>query len=72
MVEKPPDQPLVAMVSPVPSPTTPFIRYLKDGTCYIDKTENECLIRRSKHYMLVDASFTRKNTKEEILMKCIT
>ena len=29
-------------------------------------------MRRSKQYLLVDGKLWRKNTKEEILMKCIT
>jgi hypothetical protein len=69
-----------------PSPTThtlplttnisdwriPFIKYLQDGTGYTDRIENECLIRRSKQYILVDGILMRKNAKEEVLMKCIT
>ena len=82
-VDKVPDQQLVATV-PAPStteppPTThepdwrvPFIKYLTDGSGYTDRTENECLMRRSKQYLLVDGKLWRKNAKEEILMKCIT
>ena len=62
-----------------PPPTTkepdwrvPFIKYLTDGSGYTDRTENERLMRRSKQYLLVDGKLWRKNTKEEILMKCIT
>jgi hypothetical protein len=29
-------------------------------------------MRRSKQYVLVDGVLMRKNTKEEVLMKCIT
>jgi hypothetical protein len=50
----------------------PFIKYLQDGTGYIDQTENERLIHRSKQYILVDDTLMRKNAKEEVLMKCIT
>jgi hypothetical protein len=72
VVEKPSDEPLVAMIS---SPTTmalspastgpsqtstkiadwrvPFIQYLTDVTGYSDRAENECLIRRSKQYLVV-------------------
>ena len=82
-VDKPPDQLLVAMVLALnttkPPPTTkepdwrvPFIKYLTDGSGYNDQTEHECLMRRSKQYLLVDGKLWRKNAKEEILMKCIT
>jgi hypothetical protein len=62
----------------VPPPTTaddwrvPFIKFLQDGTVYADGTENERLMHRSKQYLLVDGILMRKNTKEEVLMKCIT
>ena len=80
MVEKPLDQPLVAMVPSVePPPTIPtadwrvqFIQYLTDGSGPTNKVEVERLMHRSKQYVLVDRSLMRKNTKEEILMKCIT
>jgi hypothetical protein len=32
----------------------------------------ECLIRRSKHYVLVEENLMRKNTKEELLQKCVS
>jgi hypothetical protein len=72
VVEKPPDQPLVATVPPsstmessltspaVPSTTNdddwrvPFIKFLQDGTDYVDRVENERLMRRSKQYLLVN------------------
>ena len=61
------------------SPTTtttdwrvPFIRYLTDGSGPTDKTEVERLMRRSKKYVLIDGKLMRRNTKEELLMKCIT
>jgi hypothetical protein len=90
VVEKPPDQPLVAAVPPLSitesSPTTsavppttntedwrvPFIKFLQDGTGYTDRTENEQLMRRSKQYVLVNGVLMHKNTKEEVLIKCIT
>ena len=40
---------------------TPFIRYLTDGTGLPYKTENKRLLRRSKHYLLVDGRLMRKN-----------
>ena len=83
MVDKPLDQLLVATVlmfnTTEPPPTTkepdwrvPFIKYLTDGSGYTDRIENERLMHRSKQYLLVDGKLKRKNTKEEILMKCIT
>jgi hypothetical protein len=64
--------------SAVPSTTNtedwrvPFIKFLQDGTGYTNRTENERLMRCSKQYVLVDGVLMRKNTKEAILMKCIT
>ena len=62
-----------------PPPTTkepdwrvPFIKYLTHGSGYTDRTKNERMMRCSKQYLLVDGKLWRKNTKEEILMKCIT
>jgi hypothetical protein len=81
VVEKPPDQPLVATVPPPsttePSATTPavpptinadnwrlpFIKFLQDGTDYVDRTENERLMRRSKQYLLVDGVLMCKKCK---------
>jgi ribonuclease HI len=50
----------------------PFIKFLQDGTGYADRVENKRLMRRSKQYLLVDGVLMRKNTKEAVLMKCIT
>jgi hypothetical protein len=50
----------------------PFIKFLQDGTGYVDRIENERLMRRSKQYILVDGVLMHKNAKEEVLMKCIT
>ena len=83
VVEKPPDQQLVATIPALaitesfPTMTTtdwrvPFIRYLTDGSGPTDKIEVERLMRRSKQYVLLDGKLMRKNTKEKILMKCIT
>jgi hypothetical protein len=49
-----------------------FIKFLQDGTGYVDRTENERLMHRSKLYLLVDGVLMHKNAKEEVLMKCIT
>jgi hypothetical protein len=32
----------------------------------------ECLIRHSKHYVLVNGKLMRKNAKEELLQKCVS
>jgi hypothetical protein len=32
----------------------------------------ERLIRRSKHYVLVEGKLMRKNMKEELLQKCVS
>ena len=59
----------------VPSPVADwreqFIKYLSSDEVPVDKIESERLIRRSKHYVLVDGSLMRKSAKEGILQKCI-
>ena len=64
------------LVLMVPLPTTDwreqFIKYLSSAEVPTDKTETECLIRRSKHYVLADGNLMRKSAKEGILQKCIT
>ena len=50
----------------------PFIKYLTTVDVPADKTEMECLICRSKHYVLIDGKLMRKNAKEELLQKCIS
>jgi hypothetical protein len=47
-----------------------FIKYLTDGTRYSDQNENECLIRRSRQYLVVEGKLWHKNAKAEVLMKC--
>ncbi|XP_066354613.1 uncharacterized protein [Miscanthus floridulus] len=49
-----------------------FIKYLTSADIPADKIETECLIHRSKHYVLVDENLIRKSAKEGILQKCIT
>jgi hypothetical protein len=51
---------------------TPFIKYLSNGSGFQDKTENKCLIRRSRNYILVNGRLMCKNTNSEVLLKCIT
>jgi len=72
-------QPNEAMLIDDANPTTcshdwrtPFIKYISDGSGFQDKTENECLIRRSKNYILVDGKLMRKNASSEVLLKCIS
>ena len=49
-----------------------FIKYLSSAEVPANKTKIECLIHRSKHYVLVDGNLMRKNVKEGILQKYIT
>jgi hypothetical protein len=49
----------------------PFIRYLTNADVPSDRVEMEHLIRRSKHYVLVEGKLMRKNTKE-LLQKCMS
>ena len=63
--------PVEQLVLAVPSPAIDwreqFIKYLTSADIPADKTETECLIHRSKHYMLVDGNLMRKSAKEGIL-----
>jgi hypothetical protein len=70
--ESSPTTPVVSQPTDNGDWRVPFIKYLQDGTGYTDRTENERLMRHSKQYLLVDGVLMRKNTKEEVLMKCIT
>jgi len=76
LVEKQPNEAmLIDDATPAtssPDWRTPFIRYISDGSGFQDKTENECLIRRSKNYILVDGKHMRKNASSEVLLKCIS
>ena len=49
-----------------------FIKYLSSTEVPADKTKTKHLIRRSKHYVLVNGNLMRKSAKEGILQKCIT
>lgn len=66
------DQPVEQVKVPQPDWRIPFIRYLTDEEVPDDKTEAEHLVRRSRHYVLVDGQLMRKNAKAELLQKCIT
>jgi len=71
--EVPPAEQLVLTVpSPAANWREQFIKYLTSAEVPADKTETERLIRRSKHYVLVDGNLMRKSAKEGILQKCIT
>ena len=66
--EVPPVEQLVLIVPlPVVDWREQFIKYLTSADVPTDKTEIECLIYRSKHYVLVDGKFMRKSAKEGIL-----
>jgi hypothetical protein len=64
--------PVVPLTTNADDWRVPFIKFLHDGTGYVDRIENERLMRCSKQYLLVDGVLMHKNTKEEVLMKCIT
>ena len=71
--EIPPAEQLVLTV-PLPAADwrEQFIKYLTSAEVPANKTKTECLIHRSKHYVLVDRNLMRKSAKEGILQKCIT
>ena len=60
--------PTEQLVLTVPSPVTDwreqFIKFLTSVDVPVDKTKIECLIHRSKHYVLVDRNLMRKSAKE--------
>ena len=68
--------PAEQLVLSVPSPAADwrehFVKYLTSAEVPANKTKTERLIRRSKHYMLVDGNLMRKSAREGILQKCIT
>ena len=71
--EVPPTEQLVlSVLSPAADWREQFIKYLTSTEVPADNTETERLIRRSKHYVLVDGNLMRKSAKEGILQKCIT
>jgi len=71
--EVPPAEQLVlAVPSPVADWRVQFIKYLTNSKVPADKTDTEHLIRRSKHYVLVDGNLMRKSAKEGVLQKCVT
>ena len=71
--EVPPAEQLVLTIpSPAADWREQFIKYLSSAKVPADKTETECLIHQSKHYVLVDGNLMRKSAKEGILHKCIT
>ena len=70
--EVPPTEQLVLVVpSSVADWREQFIKYLTSVEVPANKIETERLIRRSKHYVLVDGNLMRKSAKEGILQKCI-
>ena len=70
--EIPPTEQLVLTVpSPAADWREQFIKYLASAKVPTNKTETECLIRRTKHYVLMDDNLMRKSAKEGILQKCI-
>ncbi|XP_066333965.1 uncharacterized protein [Miscanthus floridulus] len=70
--EVPPvEQLLLAVPSPVADWKEQFIKYLTNSELPADKTDTKRLIRRSKHYVLVDGNLMRKSAKEGVLQKCV-
>ena len=63
----PAEQLVLAVPSPAVDWMEQFIKYLTSADVPADKTETECLIRRSKHYVLVDKNLMRKSAKNGIL-----
>jgi hypothetical protein len=50
----------------------PFIKYLNTVDILTNKIEMERIIHHSKHYVLVDGKLMCKNTKKELLQKCVS
>jgi hypothetical protein len=66
------EQLVMAIPAPILDWREQFIKYLTSTEVLGDKREMEWLIRRSKHYVLVDGKLMQKNAREELLQKCIT
>jgi hypothetical protein len=72
VAKQPPTDQLVAMILTTDTDwREPFFRYLTSAEVPQDKTEMERIIRRRKHYVLVDGKLMRMNTKE-LLQKCMS
>ena len=66
--EVPPAEQLVlAVPSSVADWREQFIKYLTSAKVPADKTKTECLVHRSKLYVLVDGNLIWKSAKEGIL-----
>jgi hypothetical protein len=71
--KKPPaDQLVIAVPTSGGDWREPFIRYLMSTDVPHDKIEMERLVRRKKHYVLVEGKIMHKNAKEELLQKCVS
>ena len=71
--EKPPVERIVAAV---PGPSSdwrePFIKHLTTADVLADNIERECLTCCSKHCVPVEGKLYHKNTKGELLQKCVS
>ena len=64
---------IVAVVSrPSSDWREPFIKYLTTTDVPTDNTERECLTHHSKQYVLVEGKLYHKNSKGELLQKCVS
>ena len=71
--EKPPAEQIVTTVrGPSSDWRVPFIKYLTTADILANNIERERLTRRSKPYVLVEGKLYRKNTKGELLQKCVS
>ena len=68
--------PAEQIVTAVPRPSSdwrePFIKCLTSANVPDDNTERERLTHHNKHYVLVEGKLYRKNTKGELLQKCVS
>jgi hypothetical protein len=73
MAKQSPADQLVALIPTIGTDwRQPFVGYLTSADVPQDKTEMEHLIQHSKHYVLVEWKLMCKNTKEELLQKCMS
>ena len=71
--EKPPAEQIVTVVLRLSSDwRVPFIKYLTTADVLPNNMERECLTRCNNHYVLIDGKLMRKNSKEELLLKCVS
>ena len=71
--EKPPVEQIVTTVPGLSSDWRElFFKYITTANILANNTDREFLTHRSKHYILVEEKLYPRNTKYELLQKCVS